>query len=77
VKKNAKMESAGPHMMLTIKEACAEMRISESQLYVLMKADELHSIPVGPRGKRIPRTEIEAYITRKLAEQAESLKAAS
>lgn len=65
-------------MLLTIKAACAEMSISESQFYVLQKAGEIHSIPVGTHGRRVPRTEIETYIQRKLAaEQAEEMKAAS
>jgi len=64
-------------MLLTIKAAAAEMCISESQFYVLQKAGEIHSIPVGSHGRRVPRTEIEAYIQRKLDEQAEEMKAAS
>lgn len=55
--------------MLTVPEAAVELRISESKMYALIKADDIKSVLVGPKSRRVPRTEIEAYIARLLAEQ--------
>ena len=54
-------------MLLRYPEAAKAMSISESQLYVLLKAHDIRSVPVGPKGRRIPTEEIEAWIKRKLA----------
>lgn len=66
---NTKAEPASPGKLLTIKGAAHEMSISQSQLYVLIKAGEIKSIPVGTHGRRVPMSEIDAYIERKLAEE--------
>lgn len=57
-------------MLLKLSEACIVMRVSRSELYRLLDASEIRSIYIGPRQRRIPMSEIHAYVKRKLDEQA-------
>lgn len=56
-------------MLFTPERATAELGVSRTTLFTLLKTGEIRSILIGPQIRRIPRTEIEAYIERKLAEQ--------
>jgi excisionase family DNA binding protein len=56
-------------MMLKIPEAAVELRISESMLYELLKAEKIRAVNLGPGTRRILRTELEAYAQRLMDEQ--------
>ena len=58
-------------LLLKIPDALTELGVSRSQLYLLLKAGEIKSVPVGKRGKRIPYSECVAYVNRHLAEPAD------
>jgi excisionase family DNA binding protein len=53
---------SAPSLLLTIPEACAELRVSRAQLYVL--ANKQHAIEMVHIGKlaRIPRAALEGYV---------------
>jgi excisionase family DNA binding protein len=63
-------ETVWPPMLLNLKQAAHELGVSKSTLFALMRAGEISSVLLGPQIRRIPRTEIEAFIERKLREQA-------
>jgi excisionase family DNA binding protein len=54
--------------LLKIPEAAAELSISRSLLYEMIAAGELRSVTVGSRGVRIPTSEIDRFVTERLAE---------
>ena len=58
----------GEPLMLTHREAARKIGISKSQLYVLLRRGELHSLDLGPQTKRIATSECEAYVDRLIAE---------
>ena len=58
----------GPPLMLTYREAAVKIGVSVSRLYRLMRDGEIHNVPTGPRERRIPLTECEAYVARLVAE---------
>lgn len=53
-----------PSLLLTVPEACAELRVSRAQLYVM--ANKQHVIEMVHIGKlcRIPRASVESYVER-------------
>jgi excisionase family DNA binding protein len=53
---------SAPRLLLTVPEACAELRISRAQLYIL--TNKQHVIEMIHIGKlaRIPRASLEAYV---------------
>ena len=55
--------------LLRVPLAAAELDISESALYEIMKAGKIRSVLLGPKIRRIPRTELEAYVQSLLDEQ--------
>lgn len=61
-------------MLLKPNEAMAELRISRATLFKLLRPGSdgepaaIESFLLGPNARRIPRTAIEAYVARKLAE---------
>jgi hypothetical protein len=63
-------------MLLKPDEAMSELRVSRATLFKLLRpgpdgeAAEIDSFLIGPNARRIPRTEINAYMARKLAENA-------
>jgi excisionase family DNA binding protein len=59
----------GEPLMLTYQEAAAKIGVSLSRLYRLMRAGEIHNLEVGPRERRIPLSQCEAYVKRLIAEQ--------
>jgi hypothetical protein len=62
-------------MLLKPAEAMKELRVSRATLFKLLRPGssgepaEIDSFLIGPNARRIPRTAIEAYVARKLAEQ--------
>ena len=64
-------------MLLKPSEAMAELRISRATLWKLLglaKPDEepeIKSFLLAPNARRIPRTELDAYVARKLAKAAD------
>lgn len=59
----------GAPLMLTYKEAAKKTGVSVSRLYRLMRDGEIHNVKTGPRERRIPLSECEAYVKRLIAEQ--------
>lgn len=59
----------GEPFFLTYQEAAAKLGISVSRLYRLMRAGEIHNVKLGPRERRIPLSECEAWAARLVAEQ--------
>jgi len=63
-------------MLLKPAEAMTELRISRATLFKLLRPGahgepaEIDSFLIGPNARRIPRTEIEAYVARKLAKDS-------
>jgi excisionase family DNA binding protein len=68
IKRVSEPETA-PGMMLKIPQAARELGISESTMFELLKAEKVRSVYLGPKIRRIPRTELEAYVQRLLDEQ--------
>lgn len=56
--------------VLTVKEACEELRISRWHLNGLIRSRQLESIKIG-RSRRIPMRSIHEYVRRKLVEDFE------
>lgn len=59
----------GEPMMLTYKEACRKLGVSLSKLYRLMRAGEIRPLVLDVQVRRIPVSELEAYMSRLMAEQ--------
>ena len=55
-------------MTLTIAEAQAQLRLSRSRIYELIRSGDLPSVKIG-RSRRVLRASMEAYIEKLLAEQ--------
>jgi excisionase family DNA binding protein len=56
-------------LMMRIAAAAEELGISQSKMYELIRNNEVRSIHVGPNATRIPYSELEGYVARKIAEQ--------
>ena len=54
----------GEPFLLTYREAAAKMGVSLARVYRLLRDGELHNVPLGPRERRIPLSECEAYVDR-------------
>jgi excisionase family DNA binding protein len=59
----------GEPLMLTYKEAAAKLGVSLSRVYRLMRDGEIHNVKLGPRERRIPLSECQAYTARLVADQ--------
>jgi excisionase family DNA binding protein len=59
----------GEPLMLTYREAAAKIGVSLSRVYRLMREGEIHNVKTGPRERRIPLSECEAYVDRLKAGQ--------
>jgi excisionase family DNA binding protein len=58
----ATAQASAPRLLLTVPEACAELRISRAQLYILAnKQRVIEMVHIGKLA-RIPRTSLEAYV---------------
>lgn len=71
-KKKEKRPPNPNSLTLTPAEAMEELRISRATLFKLLKSGEIDSFLIGPNARRIPRTAVEAYMARKIAEQHEA-----
>jgi excisionase family DNA binding protein len=63
------VRDVGEPLMLTYKEARIKLGVSLSQLYKLMKDGEIRALDLGPQVRRIPTSELDAWLDRKMAEQ--------
>ena len=59
----------GEPLMLTYKEAAIKMGVSLSKLYKLLREGEVRSLKLGPQERRIPMSQVMAYVDRLVAEQ--------
>jgi excisionase family DNA binding protein len=59
----------GEPLMLTYKEAAKKMGVSLSKLYKLLREGEVRSLKLGPQERRIPMSQVMAYVDRLVAEQ--------
>jgi excisionase family DNA binding protein len=48
--------------LLTVAEACAELRVSRPTLSELRRSGRIQTVRVGSRGIRVPVTELDRYI---------------
>ena len=56
---------------LLLSEVAAELNVSDSQIYHMVRSGELPAIKVGGRGQwRVERAKLEQYIEQKYAETA-------
>jgi excisionase family DNA binding protein len=57
---------------LLLADVAAELNVSDSQVYHMVRSGELPAIKIGGRGQwRVERAKLEEYIQRKYAETAE------
>ncbi|MEV0714452.1 helix-turn-helix domain-containing protein [Asanoa sp. NPDC050611] len=57
---------------LELSEVAAELAVSDSQVYHMVRSGELPAIKIGGRGQwRVERVKLEEYIERKYAETAD------
>jgi excisionase family DNA binding protein len=57
---------------LLLSEVAAELNVSDSQVYHMVRSGELPAIKIGGRGQwRVERAKLEEYIDRKYAETAD------
>jgi excisionase family DNA binding protein len=65
-----------PVRFLSRAEVAEELNVSESQVYALIRRNEIRHIKIGGRGvQRIERAELEAYIQRAYEETARWIEA--
>jgi excisionase family DNA binding protein len=59
---NVETKTCTPSLLLTVHEACAELRVSRAQLYILTnKQRVIEMVHIGKLA-RIPRASLEAYV---------------
>jgi excisionase family DNA binding protein len=57
---------------MLLSEVAAELNVSDSQVYHMVRSGELPAIKIGGRGQwRVERARLETYIEQKYAETAE------
>ena len=57
---------------MLLSDVAAELNVSDSQVYHMVRSGELPAIKVGGRGQwRVERARLEAYIEQKYAETAD------
>ncbi|MFI7661171.1 helix-turn-helix domain-containing protein [Micromonospora parva] len=57
---------------LLLSDVAAELNVSDSQVYHMVRSGELPAIKIGGRGQwRVERTRLEEYIARKYDETAD------
>ncbi|OZV83076.1 DNA-binding protein [Micromonospora echinospora] len=57
---------------LLLSDVAAELNVTDSQVYHMVRSGELPAIKIGGRGQwRVERARLEEYIQRKYAETAE------
>ncbi|MEU4569403.1 helix-turn-helix domain-containing protein [Micromonospora sp. NPDC023956] len=61
---------------LLLSDVAAELNVTDSQVYHMVRSGELPAIKIGGRGQwRVERVQLEEYIQRKYAETAEWVRA--
>lgn len=55
--------------LLKVSEAAQRLRLSEAKVWALLASGELKSVRIG-RARRIPASEVDAFIERAVAEAA-------
>jgi excisionase family DNA binding protein len=55
-------------LLLKVPEACDVLGVSRSQLYLMRRDGQITFVTIGPRQVRVPYSECEAWVARKLAE---------
>ena len=61
---------------MLLSDVAAELNVSDSQVYHMVRSGELPAIKIGGRGQwRVERRKLEEYIERKYAETAQWVKA--
>jgi excisionase family DNA binding protein len=63
------VRDVGEPLMLTYEESRLKLGVSLSQLYTLMRNGEIRALELGPQVRRIPMTELDAYLDRLKAQQ--------
>lgn len=58
-------------MALTVTAAASALGVSKSTMFTLLREGKIRSVKLGPQIRRIPRSEIEAYLAKLLEEQAD------
>jgi excisionase family DNA binding protein len=61
-------QSEQPRVLLTVEQAAAALAIGRTNVFKLIKTKQIASVRVGQL-RRIPATEIDAYVARLIAEQ--------
>jgi excisionase family DNA binding protein len=57
---------------LLLSDVAAELNVSDSQVYHMVRSGELPAVKIGGRGQwRVERSKLEEYIQQKYAETAE------
>ena len=57
---------------MLLSDVAAELNVSDSQVYHMVRSGELPAIKIGGRGQwRVERTRLEEYIQRKYADTAD------
>jgi excisionase family DNA binding protein len=64
---SAEAEAAAPSILLRPEEVARMLRVSRSAVYALLASGELQSFTIGRR-RRIPRSELDKYVARRVAE---------
>jgi excisionase family DNA binding protein len=59
----------GEPLFLTYQETAAKIGVSLARVRRLLRDGEIHNVKLGPRERRIPMSECEAYAARLVAEQ--------
>lgn len=63
------VRDVGVPLLLTYEEARLKLGVSLSHLYRLMRAGEINALELGPQVRRVPLTELEAYVDRLVTAQ--------
>lgn len=58
------------NQLLSVKQACDQLAISRSQLWCLIRAGRIRTVPIGTRGIRIAQSELDRF-TREAMGEAE------
>ena len=67
---SGKLKHMEPRFLL-LADVAAELNVSDSQVYHMVRSGELPAIKIGGRGQwRVERAKLEAYIEQKYAETA-------
>lgn len=60
--------ASGPRVLLTVEHAAERLSIGRSNMFKLLRTNQIASVRIGQL-RRVPASEIEAYVERLMAEQ--------